>query len=168
MSGLKLQPIPYQTYGFTEGSNSPMTSALAFTQNMNAKQSQLNTVGGKRIKKIKYGGDNGSVTVPQFPQSGPTLSPINSNTSSIQTNTTSIATKNDAAGDYYAFLPTTSGGAKTGKHRHSKSCKHKRSKSKRSKHKRSNSKRSNSKRSNSKRSKSKRSNSKHKRLTKKN
>ena len=116
MSKLNLQAKPYEMYGYTEGSNSPMTSALAFTKNMNAKQSNLNTVGGERSmhgkrsgrgkrsihrkrsmhgKRSIHGGDNGSVTVPQFPQIGPNLSPINSNTSSIQTNTTSIATKNN-------------------------------------------------------------------------
>ena len=112
MSKLNLQATPYQTYGFTEGSNSPMTSALAYTKNMNAKQSNLNTVGGKRSgrgkrslhrKRSIRGGDNGSITVPQFPQIGPNLSPINSNTSSVQTNMTSIATKNNAVNDCYAF-----------------------------------------------------------------
>ena len=139
MSKLNLQATPYQTYGYTEGTNSPMTSALAFTKNMNAKQSNLNAVGGKRSgrgkrsghrkrsgrgKRTIRGGDNGSVTVPQFPQIGPNLSPINSNTSSIQTNTTSIATKNNAVNDCYAFGNcATAGGTR----------KHKRSKSKRSK-----------------------------------
>ena len=142
MSKLNLQSIPYQTYGYTEGSNSPMTSALAFTKNMNAKQSNLNKVGGKRSLRRKQsihrkqsgcgkrrlrGGGNGSVTVPQFPQIGPNVSPINSNTSSIQTNMTSIATKNNAVNDCYAFGNcATVGGTK----------KHKRSQHKRSQHKR--------------------------------
>ena len=160
MSDLKLQATPYQTYGFVEGSNSPMTSALAFTKNMNAKQSNLNTVGGKRSgrgkrsghrKRSVRGGDNGSVTVPQFPQTGPSLSPINSNTSSIETNTTSIATKNNAVNDCYALgTCATIGG--TRKH------KAKRSKGKRSQHK---AKRSKGKRSKGKRSQHKRSKGKH-------
>ena len=147
MSKLNLQSAPYETYGYIEGTNSPMTSAIAFTKNMNAKQSNLNAIGGKRSGRVKRtirGGDNGSVTVPQFPQIGPNLSPINSNTSSIQTNTTSIATKNNAVNDCYAFGNcATAGGTR----------KHKRNKSKRSKSKRRKSKRSKSKRSKSKRSK---------------
>jgi len=176
MSKLNLQAKPYEMYGYTEGSNSPMTSALAFTKNMNAKQSNLNTVGGKRSihrkrsgrgkrsihrkrsgrgkrsihgkrsgrgKRSMHGGDNGSVTVPQFPQIGPILSPINSNTSSIQTNTTSIATKNNAVNDCYAFgnCPTVGGTRKHKRSQYKRSqYKHKRSqyKHKRSqKHKRS-------------------------------
>jgi hypothetical protein len=155
MSGSNLQSAQVQSYGFTPGSNSPMTSAHAYTQNMNAKQSGLNKVGGRRYKKMKYGkmkygGDNGSVTVPQFPQSGPSVSPVNSNSSSIQNNTTSIATKNNAAGDHYAFenTPTTGGSRR----RTMRSKKSKRSKSKSKKSKRSKSMRS---------KKSKRSKSKH-------
>ena len=152
MSKLNLQAKPYETYGYTEGSNSPMTSALAYTKNMNEKQSNLNTVGGKRSvhrKRNMKGGDNGSVTVPQFPQIGPNLSPINSNTSSIQTNTTSIATKNNAVNDCYAFgnCPTVGGRRKY------KRSQHKRSQHKRStrKHKRSTRKRSTRKRTRSNR-----------------
>ena len=143
MSKLNLQSAPYQTYGYTEGTNSPMTSALAFTKNMNAKQSNLNAVGGKRSvrrkrsrhgKRSVRGGDNGSVTVPQFPQIGPNLSPINSNTSSIQTNTTSISTKNNAVNDCYAFGNcVTTGGTRKHKRSNSKRSKSKRSKSKRRK-----------------------------------
>ncbi len=140
MSKLNLQAKPYETYGYTEGSNSPMTSALAYTKNMNEKQSNLNTVGGKRSvhrKRNMKGGDNGSVTVPQFPQIGPNLSPINSNTSSIQTNTTSIATKNNAVNDCYAFgnCPTVGGRRKYKRSQHKRS-QHKRSQHKRSQHKR--------------------------------
>jgi hypothetical protein len=152
MSKLNLQAKPYETYGYTEGSNSPMTSALAYTKNMNEKQSNLNTVGGKRSvhrKRNMKGGDNGSVTVPQFPQIGPNLSPINSNTSSIQTNTTSIATKNNAVNDCYAFgnCPTVGGRRKY------KRSQHKRSQHKRitRKHKRSTRKRSTRKRTRSNR-----------------
>jgi hypothetical protein len=141
MSGSNLQSAQVQSYGFTPGSNSPMTSAHAYTQNMNAKQSGLNKVGGRRYKKMKYGkmkygGDNGSVTVPQFPQSGPNVSPVNSNSSSIQNNTTSIATKNNAAGDHYAFenTPTTGGSRRRTMRRKSMRSKSMRSKkSKRSK-----------------------------------
>ena len=157
MSKLNLQAKPYETYGYTEGSNSPMTSALAFTKNMNDKQSNLNTVGGKRSgrgKRSLRGGDNGSVTVPQFPQIGPNLSPINSNTSSIQTNTTSIATTSGARYDHYAFLPTKINGG-TRKHKRSTRKRSTRKRT-RSQNKRSN-KRSNNKRSN-KRSQNKRSN----------
>ena len=153
MSGSNLQSAQVQSYGFTPGSNSPMTSAHAYTQNMNAKQSGLNKVGGGRYKKMKYGemkygkmkygkmkygGDNGSVTVPQFPQSGPNVSPVNSNSSSIQNNTTSIATKNNAAGDHYAFenTPTTGGSRRRTMRRKSMRRKSKSKKSKRSKSKR--------------------------------
>ena len=140
MSGSNLQSAQVQSYGFTPGSNSPMTSAHAYTQNMNAKQSGLNKVGGRRYNqmkygKMKYGGDNGSVTVPQFPQSGPNVSPVNSNSSSIQNNTTSIATKNNAAGDHYAFetTPTTGGSRRRTMRRKSMRSKSKSKKSKRSK-----------------------------------
>ena len=159
MSGSNLQSAQVQSYGFTPGSNSPMTSAHAYTQNMNAKQSGLNKVGGRGYKKMKYGkmkygGDNGSVTVPQFPQSGPTVSPVNSNSSSIQNNTTSIATKNNAAGDHYAFenTPTTGGSRRRTMRRKSMRSNSMRSKSKSKKSKRSKSKRTKK----SKRSKSKR------------
>jgi len=154
MSGSNLQSAQVQSYGFTPGSNSPMTSAHAYTQNMNAKQSGLNKVGGRRYKKMKYGkmkygGDNGSVTVPQFPQSGPNVSPVNSNSSSIQNNTTSIATKNNAAGDHYAFetQPTTGGSRRRTMRRKSMRSKSKSKKSKSKKSKQSKkSKRSKSKR----------------------
>jgi hypothetical protein len=153
MSGSNLQSAQVQSYGFTPGSNSPMTSAHAYTQNMNAKQSGLNKVGGRRYNqmkygkmkygKMKYGGDNGSVTVPQFPQSGPNVSPVNSNSSSIQNNTTSIATKNNAAGDHYAFetTPTTGGSRRRTMRRKSMRSKSKSKKSKSKKSKRSKSKR---------------------------
>ena len=131
MSKLNLQAVPYQMYGFTEGSNSPMTSALANTKLMNSKQSNLNAVGGKRFIR---GGDNGSVTVPQFMQIGPNVSPINANSSSIQTNTTSIATKNNAVNDYYAFLPSKTGGKRKIRSMHRKS-KHRKSMHRKSKSK---------------------------------
>jgi hypothetical protein len=81
------------------------------------------------------GGDNGSVTVPQFPEYGPSVSPIGANSSSIQTNTTSIATTSGARYDHYAFLPTKINGGtrKHNKRSHKRSNTHKRSNNKRSK-----------------------------------
>ncbi len=162
MSTLNLQAKPYETYGFTEGSNSPMTSALAFTQNMNEKQSNLNKIGGRRRtrgrrstrrRRSLRGGDDGSITVPQFPQSGPNLSPINSNTSSVQTNLTSVTTKSDSRYDCYAFgnCPKV-GGTST---RRSKQSRSKQSRSKQSRSKQSRSKQSRSKQSKRKQAKSK-------------
>jgi len=90
----KLDSAPYLTYGFEYG-NSPMTNAHGFQLNMNKEQSNLN--------KIHGGGTAPThVTVPQFPQIGPKISPIGANSSSLETNTTSIHGKNNALNDCWA------------------------------------------------------------------
>ena len=87
----KLESAPYLTYGFEYG-NSPMTNAHGFQENMNKNQHMINKIHGGTSSLTH-------VTVPQFPQIGPKVSPIGANSSSLETNTTSINGKNNALND---------------------------------------------------------------------
>lgn len=160
-----LKPAPVQMYGFHNGANSPQQSALKWQESQNTAQSDLNKLakGGKRLKSkyIRKGGSSDDTTlrartveVPQFPPSGPSVSPVNANSSSIVGNTTAITGLNDATNDCYATNSCTTGGAKRmrsstnkrSKHRHSSTCKHKRSNThKRTKHKKTTSRKHNKK-----------------------
>lgn len=140
-----LRPTPVQMYGFHDGANSPQQSALKWQESQNNAQASLNGLakGGKR-KHLKRGGSSDSirartVEVPQFPQIGPAVSPVDANSSSIIGNTTAITGANDATNDCYATNSCVNGGGKR-KYKHSstkhKSMKHKSMKHKSMKHKR--------------------------------
>ena len=137
MSKPNLTPAPVQMYGFHDGANSPQQSALKWQESQNIAQSELNKIakGGKRLKSkyIRKGGSSDdstlrarTVEVPQFPILGPSVSPVNANSSSIVGNTTAITGLNDATNDCYATNSCVTGGAKYIKHIHTSTCKHNR------------------------------------------
>jgi hypothetical protein len=141
--GNKLAPLPYEQYGMVEGANSFRDSAFLYQSDMNAKQTELNTMhSGGSGDSLGFAGRSKTVTVPQFnPPGGAEVSPVNSNTSSVLGNTTSITSVNDAMNDCWAT--NTCGVMNGGKKRSTK----KRSTKKRSTKKRSTKKRSTKKRS---------------------
>ena len=126
---LNLKPAPYTTYGYEHGS-SPSTNAIGFIKYNNDMQSQLNkTHGGS--------GGRSRVTVPQFPQSGPEVSPVGADSSSVGTNTTAITGTNDAMRDCYATNSCGSsitGGTRTHKRRHNKRHSRNKNRTKRTRH----------------------------------
>ena len=128
---LNLKPAPYTTYGYEYG-GSPGANAIGFMKNNNQMQSQLNKT---------HGGSSGRsrVSVPQFPQSGPEVSPVGANSSSVGTNTTAITGTNDAMND--CFATNSCGSAITGgnrnrnrKHRHTKRHSRNKNRTKRTRH----------------------------------
>uniref|UniRef100_A0A6C0HH50 Uncharacterized protein n=1 Tax=viral metagenome TaxID=1070528 RepID=A0A6C0HH50_9ZZZZ len=127
-----LTPASDQRYGFPEGASSPMQAGLVNQLNMNATQTKLAKMGGKRQRHTKRGGDGGTgigmpktVVVPQFASSGPPVSPNDANASSVGGNIARIGGLNDATNDGYARHPPQLGGKrKSRKSRHTK--KHKR------------------------------------------
>lgn len=123
---LKLEPLANQVYSFPPGCNNASTCAQGHTDTMNTKQNDLNNVysgGNKKYKKKItrrfrksrrfFGGDSGDyyscedpnlniVPIVQFSNSGPDVSPLNANNSSVTTNSTLISGKNNAMNDCYA------------------------------------------------------------------
>ena len=162
MSIPNLTPAPVQLFELPEGASSFKQAGLITQVNMNNAQSNLNKMakGGKKhhkrrsikkshkkYKKYKKSGggeDNGigmpkTVVVPQFASSGPAVSPIDANSSSISGNTAAIHGLNNATNDCYATnsCPVLKvGGSKRSKSKRSKrrSTRRKRS-SKSSRHK---------------------------------
>jgi hypothetical protein len=127
---LNLQSTPNQIYSFPAGSTSAANAAQNYLNNMSQKQTELNNIlhnggGGKKKQSKKQRGGVADIaasatgappgdyysctaqnpnftTVAQFSSSGPDVSPLNANNSSITTNATSIAGKNNATNDCYA------------------------------------------------------------------
>ena len=126
---LNLQSTPNQVYSFPAGSTSATNAAQNYLSSMSQQQNELNHNlhnggGGKKGNKRKQKGGIADInvgsgagagdyysceaqnpnftTVAQFSSSGPDVSPLNANNSSITTNATSIAGKNNATNDCYA------------------------------------------------------------------
>jgi len=129
MSAIDLKPTPFVTYGLLPGAANARESALLFQKNMTAQQSSLNKIGGKR----RYHKKGGAIVIPQFPILGPSVSPVDANSTSVTGNKTFINAMNDGTNDCYATNSCIKGG------RHSKkrsTSKRKSSKCKRSSMKR--------------------------------
>jgi hypothetical protein len=78
---------PVQQSGFEDGASSPRSNAMVYRQNQIATQTSMNnSYGGKR----KYRGGSSTMTVPQFSQTGPSVSTGSqtANASSQNVNTT--------------------------------------------------------------------------------
>lgn len=112
-----LQSMPNQVYSLPSGASSATDAAQKYLSNMSAQQNELNHSlhnggGGGKKKRKQKGGDSdyysceapnpNITTVAQFSSSGPDVSPLNSNNSSVATNATSIAGQNNALNDCYA------------------------------------------------------------------
>ena len=130
-----LTPAADERYGFPEGASSPMQAGLVNQSNMNAAQTNLAKMGGKRQRHTKRGGDGGTgigmpktVVVPQFASSGPAVSPNDANASSVGGNIARIGGLNDATNDGYARHPPQLGG----KRKHKRKSRHTKKRSKRS------------------------------------
>jgi hypothetical protein len=120
-----LQPLPNQVYSFPPGSTTSSNSSQNYLSNMSKQQADLNALhsgGGKRssskrsrskrrgLHRYFRGGDYysygpqdpNSVSVSQFSTTGPNVSPMTANNSSVANNVTLISGKNNALNDCYA------------------------------------------------------------------
>jgi hypothetical protein len=112
-----LASIPVESYGFNYGST-PGEDALG---RMNASQSEQNNLNNKLAggKRIKRGGGQGDIAIPQFSEygSGSQSSPQNGNTASLQVNQALITAMNDAENDTLIGTTQTQTGGKTRRRR---------------------------------------------------
>ena len=121
-----LQPLPNQVYSFPPGSTTSSNSSQNYLTNMSKQQADLNALhsgGGKKsrskrssrskrrgLRRYFRGGDYysygpqdpNSVSVSQFSTTGPNVSPMTANNSSVANNVTLISGKNNALNDCYA------------------------------------------------------------------